>query len=127
MELHHSRSLSHDAAHGELGEASLGLMSVQPKGTRRTVADLGDTGSSGEKPARNLPRLARGCNPDDACEQAEVVDVGCPGGERFQRVPVSACTAATSQRSVCPDRTVAGPSSSAWTSIGSSSLPRAGG
>src|SRR5258708_2098991 len=74
-------------------------MSVQPKGTRRTVADLGDTGSSGEKPARNLPRLARGFNPDDAGAQAEVVDVGCPGGERFQRVPVSACTAATSQRS----------------------------
>ncbi|SRR5258708_35716403 len=37
----------HDAAHGELGEASLGLVSVQPKRTRRTVADLGDTGSLG--------------------------------------------------------------------------------
>ena len=28
QELHHSRSLSHGAAHGELGEANLGLMSV---------------------------------------------------------------------------------------------------
>ena len=26
-------------------------------------------------------------NPDDACEQAEVVDVACPGGERCQRCP----------------------------------------
>ena len=35
---HHNRSLSHDAAHGELGEANLGLVSAQPKSTRRTLA-----------------------------------------------------------------------------------------
>ena len=40
LQLHHSRSLSHDAAHGELGEANLGLLSAQPKGTRRTLAGL---------------------------------------------------------------------------------------
>ena len=37
----------HDAAHGELGEANLGLVSVQPKSTRRTAGGLGDTGSPG--------------------------------------------------------------------------------
>ena len=36
-----------DADRGELGEANLGLVSVQPESTRRTVADLGDTGSPG--------------------------------------------------------------------------------
>ena len=30
----------HDAAHGELGEANLGLVSTQPKSTRRTLAGL---------------------------------------------------------------------------------------
>ena len=40
LELHHSRSLSRDAAHGELGEADLGLVSAQPKSTRRTLAGL---------------------------------------------------------------------------------------
>jgi len=30
----------HDAAHGELGEANLGLVSAQPKSTRRTLAGL---------------------------------------------------------------------------------------
>ena len=29
-----------DAAHGELGEANLGLVSAQPKSTRRTLAGL---------------------------------------------------------------------------------------
>jgi hypothetical protein len=32
--------LSHDAADGELGEANLGLVSAQPKSTRRTLAGL---------------------------------------------------------------------------------------
>jgi hypothetical protein len=58
----------HDAAHGELGEASLGLVSAQPRSTRRTLAGLlsqvalGLAGQAGMRLAAALVsrRLRRG-------------------------------------------------------------------